>query len=277
MILEKNNEKYNEYLEKFEKSQNKGAGGTRDSERKKLYRSERMFIKVMDMMGKPIPKFADIEEARRFSYKVYDSELWRRLFEESSSKDIGSAFRKYEPVLRENSRKGTRGFSGRTNGHVITLNREIGMDAYTLLHELAHCLGHMHHGRSFRKVLVELVEEFLGYDYRTELEEQFKRLKLAFGEAKKPLSLKEWMEKQRALRKSRRKRIEKEIMEQGAMSAVRKISRSHRPHHPNRTYEFKGLEFDDVDVHHLMMMDNMEMPDLLYVLGNFRRRIGESN
>jgi hypothetical protein len=66
------------------------------------------------------------------------------------------------------------------------------MHKYILLHELAHCLGHMHHGRSFRQCVLELVGTFMGTAEKKLLKAQFKKHKLACGEAKKPMAFEQW-------------------------------------------------------------------------------------
>jgi hypothetical protein len=74
----------------------------------------------------------------------------------------------------------------------VTLDSRAGLDEYTLLHELAHCLGHMHHGRSFRRALLELVGGFMGTEAKKTLKEEFKKRKLSFGDARKPMEFEQW-------------------------------------------------------------------------------------
>ena len=57
----------------------------------------------------------------------------------------------------KNSGRGTAGF---TDGQKVTPDTRVGLNKYTLLHELTHCLGHMHHGRSFRYTLLKMVQGF---------------------------------------------------------------------------------------------------------------------
>jgi hypothetical protein len=64
---------------------------------------------------------------------------------------------------------------------------------YTLLHELTHTLGHMHHGRSFRQALLKLVGQFMGAQFKKVLADSFKQNKLKCGDARKPMEFENWV------------------------------------------------------------------------------------
>jgi hypothetical protein len=57
---------------------------------------------------------------------------------------------------------------------------------------MAHCLGHMHHGRSFRRDLLKLVSRFMGRPQANALKNAFKAHKLPCGDARKPLTFEQW-------------------------------------------------------------------------------------
>jgi hypothetical protein len=177
---------YQTYLLKHEAKQNKGARGSRDTERKKTYESEWEFQKRVE-----IPQFKTIEEAQRFGKKIYKSKTWQKLWEQSTKYDV-SRFFAASPKIVSKQRNTGRGTAGFTNGYTVTLDTIAGFDAYTLIHELTHCLGHMHHGRSFRKTLLSMVGVFLGAEHKKILKEEFKKRKLACGEPRNPLTFEQW-------------------------------------------------------------------------------------
>lgn len=178
---------YNEYLLNHAKKQNKGSG-TKDSERQKCYSAEWAF---QAKCGPLIPKFKDIGEAQKFAKKIYKSKTWQKIWSEKCNDDV-LAILNSNPAVVAKQRSSGRGTAGWSNGHSVTLDTRVGLDAYTLIHELTHCLRNMHHGRSFRKDLLVLVSRFLGREAAKVLKEEFKSRKLAFGEARKPMTFEQW-------------------------------------------------------------------------------------
>lgn len=176
---------YQTYLIKHSRKQNKGAEYTRDSERLKTYRAEWAFGSA-NGQGK---EFSTIEEVQKFVEKVCKSKTWAKLWEEN---DRWEKWRKVVPVKQKMTGHGRR-TAAFTNGKSITVDPLCGMNEYTMLHELAHCLGHMHHGRSFRRDLLKLVSRFMGRDAATALKGEFKKAKLPCGEPRKPLTYEQWM------------------------------------------------------------------------------------
>jgi|TARA_B110000908_G_C10235971_1_gene443337 hypothetical protein len=193
---------YQIYLMGQKVKQNRGARGT-DSERLKCYRSEWTFAENMTLQGKPIPTFSSIKDAERFAKKIYKSKTWPKLFAESGKEDFMNLFKYKKPEVVLKARSTGRGNAGSTNGHVVTLDAKCGMDAYTLIHELTHCLGHMHHGRSFRQALIRMTGTFLGADYKKELKSCFKAQKLNCGDAKKPMEFDRWVETKKRMERIR--------------------------------------------------------------------------
>lgn len=188
---------YKTYLLKHARKQNKGAGYTQDSERLKTYQSEWAYQRRVE-----IPQFKDIKEAQKFAKKIYKSKTWQKLWNQGVTSDVTRLFAS-NPKVVQKERSSGRGTSGFTNGYTVTLDSIAGFDAYTLIHELTHCLGHMHHGRSFRKTLLSMVGVFLGAEHKKILKEEFKNRKLAFGEARKPLSYEQWMAARERMEKMR--------------------------------------------------------------------------
>ena len=87
-------------------------------------------------------------------------------------------------------------------GH-ITLDTKVGMNEYTVIHELAHCVGHWHHGRSFRQALLKLVSRFRGRATASFLKDEFKAGTLACGYGGKPLTFEKWVESKNRMEKMR--------------------------------------------------------------------------
>ena len=80
------------------------------------------------------------------------------------------------------------------------------MNEYTVLHELAHCVGHWHHGRSFRQCLLKLVSRFMSAADAQFLKEEFKAGKLSVGNARKPMSFDQWVAAKTRMEKMRNER-----------------------------------------------------------------------
>lgn len=193
---------YNQYLKNHALKQNKGARGTRDTERTKTYRSEWAYEAIM---GAEIPVFRNIEEAQKFAKKIYKSKTWQKLWEDNSEHNAIVALNPTPSIVQKKKSSG-RGTSGFTNGLTVTLDARAGLNAYVILHELSHCLGHMHHGRSFRKTLLALVGRFLGAEHKKVLQQKFKENKLAYGDARKPMGFEQWKSARDRMTKMRNRR-----------------------------------------------------------------------
>ena len=188
--------RYETYLLKHKAKQNRGAKYSRDTEKTKTYRAEWAFQSRAE-----IPDFKDLKEAQKFAKKLYKSKTWIKLWQKSVEEDVGKIFSGQPQVVGMSRRSKT--MSGYTNGTTVTLCPITGMNKYVLLHELAHCLGHMHHGRSFRQCVLRLVGAFMGAKEKKILKEEFKKKKLACGEPRKPMSYENWVASVRRMEKMR--------------------------------------------------------------------------
>jgi len=178
---------YEMYVTKHQIKQNKGEmRGSKDMERTKCYDAEWRFQRSVQ-----IPQFKSISEAEKFTKKIYKSKLWEKMWKESLENNVGRIFNNYPDVVQMKRSSGRT--AGSTNGKTVYLNVNSGLDMYTLLHELAHTLGHMHHGRSFRQALLKLVGQFMGSQFKKVLADSFKQNKLKFGDARKPMSFENWV------------------------------------------------------------------------------------
>jgi hypothetical protein len=175
---------YNEYLRKHRQKQNRGAAGRVDSEKSKTYAAEHAFIRKFK-----IKQFKSLKEAQKRAKQIYATKKWQKVWklERDTTRDLMKT-----PAVVLKERNTGRGTAGWTDGWSVVLDSKAGLDEYTLLHELAHCLGHMHHGRSFRRALLELVGAFIGSDAKKILKEEFTKRKLKSGVARKPLTYAQW-------------------------------------------------------------------------------------
>jgi len=191
---------YSLYTEKHERNQNKGAMWRglyqKDTERNRCYKSEWAFQSKITN-----PEFNSIEDAEKFAKKVYKSKTWSKLWAKSLEEDVGRIFNNYPTVVQSKSR--SKKLAGSTDGKVVSLDLISGLNIYTLLHELAHTLGHMHHGRSFRQTLLTLVGQFMGAKPKKILKEEFKKKKLYCGNAKKPMEFDKWVVTKERMEKMR--------------------------------------------------------------------------
>lgn len=184
---------YNEYLREHKNKQNRGERG-RDSERLKTYRAEWAFYET-NGYGR---EFDSIAEVQKYINKVTKSKtyrkLWQEAYESRKEKDFGAIFRGTQVSVTPKKRNGA-GNAGMAyvDRNLIVLDTKTGMNEYTVLHELAHCVGHPHHGRSFRRTLVKLTSRFMGVDAATALKVEFKERKLPYGDARKPKTFDQWM------------------------------------------------------------------------------------
>lgn len=179
-------------------------GRTRDTNRdsfmRKVYKAEWIFETPLRQKGK-IRKFFTEEEAQKYADKVTKSKTWEKIKHPRAYADAG---------VKVASKKLNKRLAGQAYMDRITLHSDFGMDEYTLLHELAHCAGYMHHDLSFRKALVALVSRFMGREEAKQLKAAFKKVGLQMRESKKVMMFDEWnkmrlrMEKARAAREAKK-------------------------------------------------------------------------
>ena len=187
---------YNEYLRNHAKKQNKGSRG-KDSERQKTYEAEWRY-QANHGSGR---EFTDINEVQKYVDKITKSKTYSKLVAEGSN--IERLFTNNRVKVATKYRNTGRGTAGRaTQGH-ITLDTKVGMNEYTVLHELAHCVGHWHLGRSFRNCLLKLVSRFMSAADAQFLKEEFKAGKLSVGNARKPMTFDQWIASKNRMEKMR--------------------------------------------------------------------------
>lgn len=204
MNEERTRELYEDYLRKHELKQNKGAKGTRDSERKKTYESEWGFEHT-DAYANLDLDLKSVEGVEKFVRRVVKSKMYFQ--------NGGSRYKKIKVGIKH-----YRNYSGKTDGRTIWLSKNY-LNKYVVLHELAHTMGHMHHGRSFRKCLLALVSRFLGTEAAKALKTEFKKRKLAFGNERQPMGYGKWIENRERMKKMRKETQLRKEQEEAEMNA----------------------------------------------------------
>ena len=170
---------YKAYLMEHRRRQNKGAYG-KDSEMGKVYKAE------WSVKGLNSHKLKDIHDVEKFAQRVVKSKTWAQLSK-----------RKHVAIVEMKNVGGGIAACAEYGG-VIKIKKSH-MNKYVVLHELAHQAGHMHHGRSFRQTVLKLTSRFLGRDVANELKAAFKKQKLSYGEARKPLTEAQWKQRRKRL------------------------------------------------------------------------------
>ena len=168
--------KYSDYLSKKQYQVRTGRTAYSDSTRSKTYKAEWDFERNNKDL---IKRFTTEREAQQAFKNVLKSKLWSQLTDRTNIKLV---------VRNMGSRTAGRAYYGQ-----IELCASKGMTMYTLLHELAHAAGHMHHDVSFRTTLVKLVSRFMGTEAAKQLKKTFRAHKLKMTVSSKILEPQEWL------------------------------------------------------------------------------------
>tara|TARA_B100001093_G_C26856399_1_gene1027634 strand:- start:4503 stop:5177 length:675 start_codon:yes stop_codon:yes gene_type:complete len=154
--------KYADYYQRKTRLSTKGRVAFKDSTRSKFYDAERRFE---NKYGNGI-NFNNIEDAQKYAKRVCKSKLWKELTETKGSKDVIVFAKK---LVRNSATAGS------SWGYKIQLDQMCGMNEFTLLHEMAHSAGYMHHDISYRKAFLRLVSRFMGMDAAKKFKAEIKR------------------------------------------------------------------------------------------------------
>jgi len=183
-------QKYINYADAKNRRIKTGRTAVTDSGRSKTYKAE---WKFQAKYKYEIQDFDTLKEAQRYMNRVLKSKLWAELC--GGDPKI--------PTLEVNGFRGRT--AGRAYGWKIQLCARNGMDQYTLLHEMAHCAGHMHHDVSFRQCLLKLVSRFIGKDAAKCLKECFKEQGLKMSVGKTIQTPEKWLQGYKRLEAAREK------------------------------------------------------------------------
>ena len=157
-----------------------------DSSKTKTYKAEWHFEAEC---GDSIKKFKTERQVENYLERIVNSKLWKEL---TDGKHINLHF------------SDSQRYCGRAFGSKIEISRKVGMNSYTVLHELAHCAGHMHHDVSFRNCLLRLVSRFIGREEAKVLKKKFREQGLQMTIRSNIQSPQQWLktyEKMASMRK----------------------------------------------------------------------------
>ena len=161
-------QKYLNYVTKVQRSNGlavQGRSSWSDSQRSKVYKSEWAFQR---MFNSEIKQFENETEAKKYAAKILNSATWEKVKSQQAKSDIRIA---------EKSFRGRVAGQAHADGSIF-LDSDEGMDEYTLIHELAHAAGYMHHDGSFVECLLKLVSRFMGPTKAKALKIEFKKRKV---------------------------------------------------------------------------------------------------
>jgi hypothetical protein len=154
-------QKYLAYVNRKTVAVKTGRSSMRDSTRGKTYKAE---WKFQQLHKADIKTFKTEKQVQAYVKRVLNSKLWQEM---TNGKHVDVSVR----TIGHRT-------AGRAYGYKIEINSMNGMDQYTILHELAHCAGHMHHDVSFRLCALKLVSRFIGREAAKTLKACFKEQKL---------------------------------------------------------------------------------------------------
>ncbi|NDH48956.1 MAG: hypothetical protein EBY41_00125 [Proteobacteria bacterium] len=163
--------KYNEYVQRKERTIKRGRSAFKDSSQSKVYRAESAFQICWEKAGYEWPVL-DKKQVEKKLASILKSKLWQEI---AGGKKITLSWKK-----DMGDRSAYWGMAW--PGH-IQLCPRYGATLHVLLHELAHCAGNPHHDVTFRQDYVKLVSRFWG-------REAASLLKICFKEAGLKMSIK---------------------------------------------------------------------------------------
>jgi len=165
----------------------------RDSFKTKVYKSEWEFERIWKSVGE-WKTFKDGKEAQKYTNKILKSKTWEKIKSRLCFADAG---------VHVSSKKLGGRIAGTAYMDRIILNEEVGMNEYTLLHELAHVAGYMHHDLSFRQALIALVSRFMGREAAKILKACFKKQGLQMKRSTKIMDFEQWVKMKERMDKAR--------------------------------------------------------------------------
>ena len=174
---------------------------SRDSDRSKVYNAEFKYERTYGMGL----QFANIAMAQKYCDKILASATWKKMSKGRVSENLAITL-----GTMRGSRIAGRAWGPSYWGHHIELNTTrglddlpIGLNQYVLFHELAHCVGNMHHDTEFRIDLLKLVSRFIGKEQATYLKKCFKEKKLKLSINRKVMAPEQWRKMSQRISKAR--------------------------------------------------------------------------
>lgn len=177
-------QKYLDYQTKREHTIERGRAAFKDSERSKLYKAEWAWAREMIKHGLTCQGFDNYDEARKRLNQILKSKLWAELTKTKGHRSVSLIHKKNVANAAT---------SGVSWGHTIQLDPNCGMNEMTLIHELAHSAGNMHHGLNFRLDHVKLVSRFMGREHAKLLKKSYRSHGLKMNMKTKVKTPDEWL------------------------------------------------------------------------------------
>ena len=177
-------QKYVNYVMKRERTIKRGRAAFKDSERSKLYKAEWAWIRDLKKHGLSFKQFDNYEQAEKRLKQITKSKLWKELTANKGHRDV------YLISKKNVSNPATAGLSW---GYKIQLDPNCGLQEKTLIHELAHSSGNMHHGLGFRIDHVKLVSRFMGREHAKLLKKSYRAHGLKMNLKQKVKTPDEWL------------------------------------------------------------------------------------
>ena len=176
---------YNTYCLNFSAKQNKGTR-TRDSEKTKVYRAEHR----AESQFTSNYRMHSIEDVQALVNRIQKSEVFA-----GHKPKIGPQYfnRPIKVIPTRSNRYAGEAFYYERELKISTTELSGAMMLYTVIHEMAHMAGKLHHGRTFRNCLLDLVKEFMSDEDHDILLAEFKKGKLQVGPEKKPKTYEQWL------------------------------------------------------------------------------------
>lgn len=177
-------QKYLDYQTKRERTIKRGRAAFKDSERSKLYEAERAWVRDLKKHGLSYKQFDNYQQAEKRLKQIIKSKLWKDLTANKGHRDV---------YLIEKKNVSNAATAGMSWGYKIQLDRNYGLQEKTLIHELAHSSGNMHHGLSFRLDHVKLVSRFMGREHAKLLKKSYRAHGLRMNMKQKVKTPDEWL------------------------------------------------------------------------------------
>ena len=176
---------YNTYCLNFSAKQNKGTR-TRDSEKNKVYKAEHR----AESQFTSNYRMHSIEDVQTLVNRIQKSEVFA-----GHKPKIGPQYfnRPIKVIPIRSNRYAGEAFYYNRELKISTTEAPGSMMLYTVIHEMAHMAGKLHHGRTFRNCLLDLVKEFMSDEDHDILLAEFKKGKLQVGPEKKPKTYEQWL------------------------------------------------------------------------------------
>ena len=185
--------KYSEYVSKKKRIISHGKVSDRDTKVNKLYDIENETVQQFELSK------LDWEASEKFFNKVIKSKTWKKLCDNTE----GRADRSYiKPTIVQKEMKHWAGMAT-YDGKLILKESNC---PYTILHELAHLCGNMHHNIGFRRDVLILASRFISPTFAKTLKKNFKDAGLKI---KVPMNIKTptaWLESYNKMTMMRAKR-----------------------------------------------------------------------